>query len=69
MCGINLAKVKILKAQSIISSILNMLRLNGIYRFAGHVPVSRGVASDPLTGSGAYVSGSGGVETSRRTGT
>ena len=29
----------------------------------------KGTASDPFTGSGAYVSGSGGVEASRFTGT
>ena len=33
-----------------------------------HVPTPKGVASDPFTGSGAYVSGSGGVEASRFTG-
>ena len=39
-----------------------------IVKNSTHVPQGQGVASDPLTGSGAYVSGSGGVETSRHTG-
>ena len=33
-----------------------------------HVPTRRGEASDPFTGSGAYVPGYGGVEASRFTG-
>ena len=36
---------------------------------ADHKPIPKGTASDPFTGSGAYVSGSGGVEASRFTGT
>ena len=35
-----------------------------IVKNSRHVPKSQGVASDPLTGGGAYVSGSGGVQAS-----
>ena len=45
-----------------------MYIFNAIYQITAHIPVPRGVASDPLTGGGAYVSGSGGVEASRFTG-